>query len=197
LAQPVIPLADIQAENHISYIPVYAPTAASQPKARKSYASLALFLIFPIVALGAVAAFYYFPAQNKTDASDVSQSAIDDSIDDSVKSKTSISQKPVNAQSNRKIITSTAQADENKSDDQPPRTAQNMPTLTPDETVPGEWKHDEETADVEIENQPESPAKPRRENKTDDKFEKFVREVEKAERQTRRLKKVIDDISQD
>ena len=192
LAQPVVPLSNIQAENGILHVPVYAPPATLQPTTGKNYASLALILLFSVVAFGGVMAFYYFRAQNKTAASEISQQAIDDRIDDSVKSKTSISQKSVGGQPNRKVLSSTsAQIGKNKSDDQPPHDAQNIPSLTPDETEPGQWI----SKDAEDGDTPEPKTKTRRKNKTDDKFEKFVREVENAERQTRRLKKVLDDFS--
>jgi len=189
LAQRVVPLAHIQTGNYISYAPVYAPPVTLHPEARKSYASLALVLLFSVAALGGVVAFYYFPAQNKTAASKVSQQAIDDNIDDSVKRKTSISQKSVEASPNR-ITLSSALPEKNKSVKQTERAAPDTPRLTPDETQSGQWIS-EDAVNIE-EDKPQPKTKKRREKKADNDLENFVREVENVERQTRRIKKVLD-----
>jgi len=193
LAQPVVPLADIQSENYV-HVPVYAQPAEVRLGAGTSYVSLAVILLFLIVALAGGAAFYYFPAQNKTTASEVSQQAIDDNIDDSVKRKTSISQKTVEAPPNQKTLSS-ALPDKNKSVKQTELTAPDTPRLTPDETEPGQWIS-EDAVNIE-EDKAKPKTKKRREKKADDELENFVREVENVERQTRRIKKVLNNFGDD
>jgi uncharacterized protein HemX len=192
-AQTVVALRSVQPMHQVSEVLVQTPYVALRP-AKKRSNSLA-YILLSLVALGAsAAAFYFLPARNQSTTAKVSQDAADDNIDDSVKPKILVSQKPTEPQANSKIL-SAAPPEKNKSVKQNERAAQKVPTLTPDETEPGEWVS-EDAVDLE-EEKPEPKTKKRRDKKADGDLESFVREVENVERQTRRIKKVLDEFGND
>lgn len=191
-AQPVIALRDAQTTNHVSEVVVQTPRGALRPM-RKSGNSL-VYILLSIFALGATAAaFYFLPVRNQSSASEVSQDAVQDNIDDSVKPKILVSQKPIEPQQPK--TSSSAATEKNKTAKQNERAAREVPPLTPDETEPGQWMN-EDVADVEDEDAPKPKTK-KSEKKANKDLETFVREVENAERRTRRIKKVLDDFEND